>query len=65
MNATCLRRSGVSFIPLMIASHFFESSAAMMPSKPVLSKRAVTPIRFATSFPMSMSEPCGVVVPAL
>jgi len=39
-----LRRSGVSFIPEMTASHFFASSAAMIPSKPVLSKRAFTPI---------------------
>ena len=37
----------------------------MIPSKPVLSKRALTPIRLAMSLPMSMSEPSGVVVPAL
>jgi hypothetical protein len=49
----------VSFIPLMIASHFFASSAAMMPSKPVLWKEAFMPSRLATSVPMSMSEPTG------
>src|SRR5919197_6374045 len=43
----------------MIASHFFERSAGMIPSNPVLSKRALTPIRLAMSLPMSMSEPTG------
>src|SRR4029453_16350263 len=49
----------------MMRSHFFASSAAMMPSKPVLSKRALTPILSAMYLPMSMSEPSGVVVPGL
>ena len=52
-------------MPLMTASHLFESSAAMMPSKPVLSNSALTPIRFAMAVPMSMSEPIAVVVPFL
>src|SRR5712691_6079585 len=52
-------------MPEMMASHFLASSAAMIPSKPVLSNRAFTPMRRAMSVPMSMSEPSGVVVPGL
>ena len=51
------RRSGVSFMPLMIASHLFERSAATMPSKPVFWNFTDMPSRFATAVPMSMSEP--------
>ena len=47
----------MSFMPEMIASHFLARSAAMIPSKPVLSNWAVTPMRLAMSVPMSMSEP--------
>ena len=44
-------------MPLMTASQRFESSAAMIPSKPVFLNCAPTPIAFATPVPMSMSEP--------
>jgi len=37
----------------------------MIPSKPVLSNWALTPIRFAIAVPMSMSEPIAFVVPFL
>ena len=52
-SATALARNtaGVQLpqqaIPEMTASHFFARRAAMIPSKPVLSNRAVTPIFFA------------------
>src|ERR1022692_1326146 len=47
-------------MPLMTASQRLPSSAAMIPSKPVFLKLALTPISCETALPMSMSEPTGV-----
>jgi hypothetical protein len=48
-------------MPEMIASHFFASRDAMMASKPVFWNLAGRPSRFATSVPMSMSDPTALV----
>src|SRR5436305_3952874 len=50
-------------MPLITASHFFAFSAAMMESKVVFLKVALTPIWAATAEPMSMSDPTGLVEP--
>ncbi len=47
-------------MPLMIASHFFVSSAGMIESKLVFLTADFTPISFATAAAMSMSDPIAV-----
>ena len=48
-------------MPEITASHFLASSAGMMPSKPVFWKLALTPSAAAIAWPISMSEPTGLV----
>ena len=53
---TCLR-SSVADIEATIASHFFSSSAGIMPSQSTFTSSQVSPISAQSAWPMSMSKP--------
>ena len=53
---TCLR-SSVADIEATMASHFFSSSAGMMPSQSTFTSSQVSPISAQSALPMSMSKP--------
>src|SRR5512144_1660391 len=53
----CFRRSGVTKMPLITASHFFALRAGMRPGNAVFTGFAVAPNVFASAEAMSTSKP--------